>query len=120
MAYSHVYHTIVMKSSTYFEISNAITTIGVPPTNLTAIQTGMSISIFWTAPPGPPSGGYNVTVRTVNGTGILASYNVPTGSSSYTITIGQPGVYSVYLTGLSQHFPSERVWPVNVNIRGSF
>ena len=42
------------------------------------------------------------------------SYTATSQSSSYSVTVGGAGVYSVELVGLSQHFPSHTVGPVTV------
>ena len=93
-------------------------TSGAPPTSLAAVQSGVgTVLVSWTAPPEPPSGGYQIqAVSAVSAQS--ASYSAPTGSSSYNITVKQPGVYNVSLMGLSQHLPSERMGPVTVTVRG--
>ena len=91
--------------------------VGEPPTNLTAVQSGVgTVLVSWTAPPGPPSGGYHIQAVSAVPSQSL-SYAAPAGSSSYNITI-EPGVYSVSLMGLSQHFSSERVGAITVTVRG--
>ena len=58
-----------------------------------------------------PSGGYRITVDSTD-------IDINTTSSSYTIRVPQSGVYSIRVVGLSQHFPSEGVGPVEVTVRG--
>ena len=78
-----------------------------------AAQVGFNtVLVSWTPPPAPPSGGYRITVEAVNG--VAASYTATSQSSSYNVTVGGAGVYSVELVGLSQHFPSHTVGPVTV------
>ena len=60
-----------------------------------------------------PSGGYRITVDSTD-----ISTGIDTTSSPHTITVPQPGVHSIRVVGLSQHFPSETVGPVEVTVRG--
>ena len=93
---------------------NSSTTAGAPPTDLSAEQTGLTeVLVSWTAPMAAPSGGYRITVDTTD-----ISTGIDTTSSPHTITVPQPGVHSIRVVGLSQHFPSETVGPVEVTVRG--
>ena len=86
--------------------------VGESPTNLMVAQVGpLSLSVSWTAPSSPPSTGYRIVA---NPGGLSAD----TASTSYTITFPQPGVCSVSVTSLSQHFPGGTAGPVEVTIRG--
>ena len=60
-----------------------------------------------------PSGGYRITVDSTD-----ISTGIDTTSSPHTITVPQPGVHSIRVVGLSKHFPSETVGPVEVTVRG--
>ena len=87
---------------------------GASPTNLSAQQTGLTaVLVSWTAPMAAPSGGYRITVDSTD-----TSTGIDTTSSPHTITVPQPGVHSIRVVGLSQHFPSETVGPVEVTVRG--
>ena len=87
--------------------------IGGAITSLTAVQNGLTtVRINWTAPPGPPAGGYQITVAE-------ASINVTGRSGSpYTFTASELGVYTVQVLYTSQHFPNEQAMPVMVTVKG--
>ena len=90
------------------------TTAGASPTDLSAQQTGLTaVLVSWTAPMAAPSGGYRITVDSTD-----ISTGIDTTSSPHTITVPQPGVHSIRVVGLSQHFPNETVGPVEVTVRG--
>ena len=87
--------------------------IGGSITDLTAVQTGLTtVRVTWTAPPGPPAGGYQITVDE-------ASIDV-TGrnGSPYTFITSELGVHTVQVLYTSQHFPNERAMPMNVTVEG--
>ena len=72
-------------------------------TNLTAEQTGLNtVQVTWTAPPGPPAGGYQITVDE-------ASIDVAGQESPYTFTPSELGVHTVQVIPSSQHFPGQTV-----------
>ena len=81
--------------------------------DLTAVQTGLkTVQVTWTAPPGPPAGGYQITVAE-------ASIDVTGHSGSpYTFTTSELGVNTVQLSYTSQHFPNEQPMLVNVTVEG--
>ena len=60
-----------------------------------------------------PSGGYRITVDSAD-----TSTGIEPTLSPHTITVPQPGVYSIRVVSLSQHLPSETVGPVEVTVRG--
>ena len=60
-----------------------------------------------------PSGGYRITIDSTD-----ISTGINTTSSPHTITFPQPGMHSIRVVGLSQHFLSETVGPVEVTVRG--
>ena len=81
-------------------------------TDLTAEQTGLStVRVSWTAPPGPPAGGYQITVAE-------ASIDVTGQESPYTFTTSELGVHTVQVMYTSQHFPSNQAMPVMVTVEG--
>ena len=81
-----------------------------------AQQNGInSTLVSWTAPSPPPSMGYRITTDTTDSsTGI----DVPSSATSRTISL-QPGVHSIRMRSLSQHYPSEIVGPVQVTVKGN-
>ena len=86
---------------------------GAAPTNLMAKQNGInSVLVSWTPPSPPPSMGYQIKV---NSTDFSAA-----NSSATSLTISlQPGVHSIHMRGLSQHYPSDDlVGPVEVTVKG--
>ena len=77
------------------------------------MQTGLTtVRVTWTAPPGPPAGGYQIIVAE-------ASIDV-TGrrGSHYTFTTSELGVHTVQVLYTSQHFPNEQAMPVMVAVEG--
>ena len=79
-------------------------------TNLTAVQTGLTtVRVTWTAPPGPPAGGYQITV---------AEANLNVTGSPYTFGTSELGVHTVQVLYTSQHFPNEQAMPVMVTVEG--
>ena len=82
-------------------------------TDLTAEQTGLTtVQVTWTAPPGPPAGGYQITVA-------KASLDVTGRSGSpYTFNTSELGVHTVQVMYTSQHFPNEQAMPVTVTVEG--
>ena len=85
--------------------------IGGSITDLTAEQTGLTtVQVTWTAPPGPPAGGYQITV-------VEASIDVTGQESPYTFTTSELGVHTVQVTPSSQHFPGQAV-SVMVTVEG--
>ena len=87
--------------------------VGGDITNLAAVQIGLTtVEVTWTASPGPPAKGYQITVAE-------ASINV-TGQESpapYTFTTSQLGVHTVQVTPSSVHFPGQAV-SVMVTVEG--
>ena len=82
-------------------------------TDLTAVQTGLTtVQVTWTAPPGPPAGGYQITVAEAN-------IDV-TGrrGSPYNFTTSELGVHTVQVLYTSQHFPNEQAMAVMVTVEG--
>ena len=89
-----------------------IDSIGGAITSLAAVQTGLTtVQVTWTAPPGPPAGGYQITVAE-------ASIDVTGQESPYTFTTSELGVYTVQVLYTSQHFPNEQAMPVMVTVEG--
>ena len=89
--------------------------VGAAPTNLMARQNGInSVLISWTAPSPPPSMGYRITT---DSTDFSIGIDVTTSATSRTISL-QPGMHSIRVRALSQHYPSEIVGPVEVSVRG--
>ena len=87
--------------------------IGGDITDLTAVQTGLTtVQVTWTAPPGPPEGGYQISV-------VEASLDV-TGhrGSPYTFATSKLGVHTVQVMYTSHHFPNEQAMPVMVTVEG--
>ena len=81
-------------------------------TDLTAEQTGLTtVQVTWTAPPGPPTGGYQITVAE-------ASINVTGQEFPYTFTTSELGVHTVQVMYTSQHFPNEEAVTVDVTVDG--
>ena len=70
--------------------------------------------VSWNAPSPPPSMGYRITIDSM----ISAGIDVVFSATSYTITL-QPGVRSICMRALSQHYPSEIVGPVEVTVKGT-
>ena len=89
-----------------------INLIGGTITSLTAVQTGLTtVQVTWTAPPGPPAGGYQITVAEAN-------INVTGQESPYTFTTSELGVHTVQVLYTSQHFLNEQAMPVMVTVEG--
>ena len=81
-------------------------------TDLTAEQTALTtVQVTWTAPPGPPAQGYQITVAE-------ASIDVTGQESPYTFTASELGVHTVQVMYTSQHFPNEQAIPVMVIVEG--
>ena len=81
-------------------------------TDLTAEQTGLTtVQVTWTAPPGPPAGGYQITVAE-------ESIDVTGQESPYTFTTSELGVHTVQVMYTSQHFPNEEAVTVDVTVDG--
>ena len=81
-------------------------------TDLTAVQTGLTtVQVTWTAPPGPPAGGYQITVAE-------ASIDITSQESPYTFTTSELGVHTVQVMYTSQHFPNEEAVTVDVTVDG--
>ena len=86
--------------------------IGGAITSLTAAQIGLTtVQITWTAPPGPPAGGYQITVAE-------ASIDVTGQESPYTFTASELGVHTVQVLYTSLHFPNEQAMAVMVTVEG--
>ena len=87
--------------------------IGGVITDLTAVQTGLTtVRVTWTAPPGPPAGGYQITVAEAS------IYVTGCSGSPYTFTTSELGVHTVQVLYTSQHFPNEQAMPVMVTVEG--
>ena len=85
--------------------------VGGAITDLTAVQTGLTtVQVTWTAPPGPPAGGYQITVAEAN-------IDVTGQESPYTFTTSKFCVNTVQVMHTSQHFPNEAL-PVIVIVEG--
>ena len=71
-------------------------------TDLQAVQTGSdTVLVNWTAPSPAPPRGYQIS---------LAPNNTNTTvMTSHTLTITEPGNYTIQVEPLSMHFPSEAV-----------
>ena len=81
-------------------------------TKLTAEQTGLTtVRVTWTAPPGPPAGGYQITVAEAS------ISNVNDLESPFTFTTSQLGVHTVQVTPSTVHFPGQSV-SVMVTVEG--
>ena len=86
--------------------------IGGSVTDLTAVQTGLTtVRVTWTATPGPPAGGYQITVAE-------ASIDVTGQESPYTFATSELGVHTVQVMYTSQHFPNEEAVTVDVTVDG--
>ena len=86
--------------------------VGGDITNLAAEQTGLTtVQVTWTAPPGPPAGGYQITVAEAS------ISNANDQESPYTFTTSELGVHTVQVTPSSQHFPGQTV-SVMVTVEG--
>ena len=86
--------------------------IGGNITDLAAEQTRLTtVQVTWTAPPGPPAGGYQITVDET-------SIDVTGQESPYTFTTSGLGVHTVQVLYTSQHFPNEQAMPVMVTVEG--
>ena len=82
-------------------------------TDLTAVQTGLTtVQVTWTAPPGSPAGGYQITVAetSIDVTGL--------SGSPYIFNTLELGVHTVQVLYTSQHFPNEQAMPVMVTLEG--
>ena len=83
-------------------------------TDLTAEQTGLTtVQVTWTAPPGPPAGGYQITVAEAS----ISNYNDQESPYTYIFTTSQLGVHTVQVTPSSLHFPGQAV-SVIVTVEG--
>ena len=82
-------------------------------TDLTAEQTGLTtVQVTWTAPPGPPVGGYQITVAETS-IDVIGQRESP-----YTFTTSELGVHTIQVLYTSQHFPNEQAMPVMVTVEG--
>ena len=80
-------------------------------TDLQAVQTGPDrVQVTWTAPSPAPPRGYQVLAPNTNTTVM---------TSPHTLTITQPGNYTIQVEPLSRHFPSEAV-SVQVTFGGDY
>ena len=87
----------------------------VAPANLSATQNGIDTGLVsWTAPSPPPSMGYRITV---DSTDFAGGIDAASSATSRRIIL-QPGVHSIRIRALSQHYPSEIVGPVEVTVKG--
>ena len=73
------------------------------------------VRVSWTAPSPPPNMGYQITTGS---TDFSDSIGVASSATSHTI-MQQPGVHSIRMKTLSQHYPSEIVGPVEVTVKGT-
>ena len=79
-------------------------------------QNGIGIVLVsWTAPSPPPRVGYRITI---DSTDFSAGIDVASSSTSHTISL-TPGVHSIRMRALSQHYPSEIVGLVEVTVKGT-
>ena len=86
--------------------------VGGDITDLTAEQTGLTtVQVTWTAPPGPPAGGYQITVAE-------ASIDVTGHESPYTFTPSQLGVHTVQVMYTSLYFDPGQAVSVMVTVEG--
>ena len=86
--------------------------IGDPPNELSAEQNGLAtVLVSWRDPPAPPSGGYRITVDST-------SISITTSAQQSEIPVEEPGVYSVRVKSLSQHYPGRQAGPVEVTVKG--
>ena len=76
--------------------------------NLQAVQIGPTVQVTWTAPSPAPPKGYQVLAPNTNTTVM---------TSPHTLTITQPGNYTIQVRSLSMHLPSEAV-SVQVTVNG--
>ena len=82
-------------------------------TDLAAVQTGLAtVQVTWTAPPGPPAGGYQITVAEAS------ISNVNDQESPYTFTTSELGVHTVQVTPSSRHFPAGQAVSVMLTVEG--
>ena len=85
---------------------------GDPPTNLMAVQNGLTaVRVTWTDPSVPPGLGYEIT--TIPSTSTTTSTGSPQN-----IEISTPGVYTIRLISRSQHFPIETLEMMGVTVLG--
>ena len=83
-------------------------------TDLAAEQTGLStVQATWTAPPGPPAGGYQITVAEASISNVNDQESPP-----YTFTTSELGVHTVQVTPTSMHFPAGQTVSVMVTMEG--
>ena len=88
--------------------------VGGAITDLAAEQTGLiTVQVTWTAPPGPPAGGYQITVAEAS-----IDVTIYSQESPYTFTTSELGVHTVQVLYTSQHFPNEQAMPGNVTVEG--
>ena len=81
-------------------------------TDLTAVQTGLTtVQVTWTAPPGPPAGGYQITVAEAS----ISNVNDP--ESPFTFNTSELGVHTVQVIPSTVHFPGQAV-SVIVTVEG--
>ena len=71
--------------------------------------------VSWTAPSPPPSMGYQITT---DSTDFSVGIDVTSSATSRTILL-QPGLHSIRMRTLSQHYPSEIVGPVEITVKGT-
>ena len=75
-------------------------------TDLAAEQTGLTtVQVTWTAPPGPPAGGYQITVDEAS----ISNANDQESPYTYTFTTSELGMHTVQVTPSSDHFTGETV-----------
>ena len=73
-------------------------------TDLAAVQTGLTtVQVTWTAPPGPPAGGYQITVDEAS----ISNVNHP--ESPFNFTTSELGVHTVQVIPSTGHFPEQAV-----------
>ena len=78
------------------------------------MQTGLTtVQVTWTAPPGPPAGGYQLQITVAE-----ASIDVTGQESPYTFNASELGVHTVQVLYTSQHFPNDKAMPVMVIVKG--
>ena len=89
--------------------------LGTTPTNLNVSQNGIgTVLVSWTPPSPPPNMGYQITINSAD---FSDGINVTSSATSRTISLA-PGVHSIRMRSLSQHYPSE-IMTEEVTVKGN-